>query len=171
MFEKQRRELLLKNVEEQKETGSSYSERLVNNIIQNIKIEVTNIYFRFEDKMSGDKNFFSLGLQLKEFSVFNCDSNFEKLEPGQTERPDLIEKEKEGKDYYKDLLFKKIKIKGFSIFCDWENVSDPKNGGIDIEKLNHEQKNVYSKLQKVSDKVEEIDHHKHIAGDPHDHDH
>jgi len=36
-------------------------------------------------------------------------------------------------------MFKKIKIIGFSIFCDWENVSDPKNGGIDVKKLYDEQ--------------------------------
>jgi len=28
-------------------------------------------------------------------------------------------------------------IEGFSIFCDWENVDDPINGGISLVKLNN----------------------------------
>ena len=54
--------------------------------------------------MSGDLNDFSLGIQLKEFSVFNCNSDFERLDPNQKERKDLDGKE----SFYKDLSFKKV---------------------------------------------------------------
>ena len=52
-------------------------------------------------------------------------------------------------DYFQNLAFKKIQIKGFSIFCDWENVKNPKNGGIDIAALNSDHKKIFSQQQRV----------------------
>ena len=63
ILEQQKKELKLKS-DDEKNQNSSYTSKLINNILQNIKIEITNIYFRFEDKMSGDLNEFSLGIQL-----------------------------------------------------------------------------------------------------------
>ena len=128
IFEKQKKEI---KVEAQKSESSSYTTKLLANIIENIRIEVSNIYFRFEDKMSGDNEDFALGLLLKEFSVFNCNSKFERLEPHNKDRVDP----EEAQSYKALLRYKKIKISGFSVFCDWQNVKLRENGGIILDAL------------------------------------
>lgn len=140
IFEKQKREI---KVEAQKSSSSSYTTKLLANIIENIRIEVSNIYFRFEDKMSGDNEDFALGVLLQEFSVLNCNSNFEKLGPHNKDRQDLDGED--GEDAYKALLrYKKIRISGFSVFCDWEDVNARENGGIKLEALNKDHEHIYA---------------------------
>jgi hypothetical protein len=38
------------------------------------------------------------------------------------------------------LSFKVAKVEGFSIFCDWKDIDNQKNGGIDLKKLYDEDK-------------------------------
>lgn len=154
IFEKQKKEI---KVEAQKSQSGSYTTKLLANIIENIRIEVSNIYFRFEDKMSGDNEDFALGLLLKEFSVFNCNSKFERLEPHNKERKDA----EDGPAYKALLRYKKIKISGFSVFCDWQNVKCRDNGGIALEALLQDHNDIYAKvqgLQPAQPAGKELDH-------------
>jgi len=38
------------------------------------------------------------------------------------------------------LSFKVARLSGFSIFCDWQDVDKPENGGIDLQRLIDEDK-------------------------------
>jgi hypothetical protein len=70
---------------------------------------------------------FSIGIKLKEFSIFTGDSNFKRIKQiaagqgqGGSQSP---------------LTFKVAKIEGLSLFCDWKDVDAPENGGIDLAEL------------------------------------
>lgn len=51
---------------------------IVNRIIDNIQIDVTNIYIRFEDKISYPKMPYGLGVSLEAFQVYTSNSQFER---------------------------------------------------------------------------------------------
>jgi len=81
--------------------------------LDNLTISIRNIYFRFEDKLSSivtSQPEFTIGIVLKEFSVFTVDHNFEKKDPDSPphDDPDVAL-----------LTFKVALIEGFSVFCDW----------------------------------------------------
>jgi hypothetical protein len=40
----------------------------------------------------------------------------------------------------KHLTYKQINLEGFSIFCDFQNIDEVENGGVDVDKLIDEQK-------------------------------
>jgi hypothetical protein len=87
---------------------------LISRIIDNIQISINNVYFRFEDtgkdKRTGLDQVFSIGLMLKEFSVFTADKEYKRVKDS---------KKVEKKD---GLTFKVVHLQGLSIFCDWKNV-------------------------------------------------
>ena len=103
--------------ETQKEDSkSSFSQRLVDRILNNLQIRVKNVYFRFEDKMLVPNPFgssnaeesgavsssqFAIGCKLKEFAVFTCDQDFKRVEDHSTVR-------QEGEK--KHLTYKKVVI-------------------------------------------------------------
>ena len=75
------------------DSKSSFSQRLVDRILNNLQICVKNVYFRFEDKVmvpsfnpsgldegADAETQFALGCKLKEFSVFTCDQNYNRVE-------------------------------------------------------------------------------------------
>ena len=73
MTEQKKEELYL---ELAKESKPGYVTNLMIHIAENLKVEIENIYFRFEDKMSHDSDEFAFGMLLKEFSIFSCNSQF-----------------------------------------------------------------------------------------------
>ena len=68
---------------------------------------------------------FSIGVKLQEFSVFTTDSASKRI----TQISD------QGKSGRSPLTFKVAKIEGLSLFCDWQDVDAPANGGIDLDRL------------------------------------
>ena len=107
-----------KEMNDQQETGSTFTERLVKRIIDNIQISVTNIYFRFENTLNHNvtkkDEVFAIGLRLKEFSVFTTDDDFNKVEDQQAKLHKLREEDA--------LTHKMVKIGGFTLFCDYEDL-------------------------------------------------
>lgn len=107
-----------KEVNDQQETGSTFTERLVKRIIDNIQISVTNIYFRFENTLNHNvtkkDEVFAIGLRLKEFSVFTTDVDFNKVEDQQANGHKLHEEDV--------LTHKMVKIGGFTLFCDYDDI-------------------------------------------------
>ena len=70
---------------------------------------------------------YSIGIKLKEFSIFTGDKNFERIKQIADDQ---------GTGGGRSLLtFKVAKIEGFSLFCDWQDVDVPGNGGIDLAAL------------------------------------
>ena len=68
---------------EENESPASFTEKLIAQILDNLKISIKNIYFRFEDTMSGivsGNREFTIGVRMKEFSVFTVDENFKRKE-------------------------------------------------------------------------------------------
>ena len=121
---------ILAQTEHEDQSSSSFGERFVARIIDNIQISVKNIYFRFEDKMNvtNQNKKYAIGVRLKEFSVYTSDKQFKRLDDESVEHEEV-----EPGDNL--LTFKVATIKGFSIFCDWDNPDAPKNGGVDIKAL------------------------------------
>ena len=92
-----------------------------------------NIYFRFEDDLKQTTPPFSIGLRLQEFSINTCNEDFAAIN---METKSYKNKKKPNRVHF--LTYKKISIKGFSIFCDYDDVNLRKNGGIDHKKLAEE---------------------------------
>ena len=44
----------------------------------------------------------------------------------------------------KNLKYKVAKIEGFSLFCDWKDVKNPENGGVDLERLKKQDSEIYN---------------------------
>lgn len=82
-------------------------------MFDNIQVTISNVYFRFEDELYNTKlqkhEGFSMGLLLKEFSVRTSETNFESM----------TELNEDGTPK-NNLTSKKVKLTGFSIFCDWD---------------------------------------------------
>lgn len=118
-----------------------------------------------EEPGAASSSQFAIGCKLKEFAVFTCDQDFKRVE-------DHSKVQQEGEK--KHLTYKKVVIQGFSIFCDWEDITKVENGGIDVQKLREEQQmlgddplSADSYFMKIlngefSDKKEDLIKHKNI---------
>lgn len=99
----------------------TYTQQIMARIFDNIEINVSNVYFRFEDeivnKRAAKREWFGMGLMLKEFSVFSADASYQKTEAGDEGDEDDQEVKEAG------LSFKVARLKGFRLFCDWEGFS------------------------------------------------
>ena len=122
--------------------------KLVDRIINNLKISITNVYFRFEDKLlsapplPNNQQHYVLGIKLKGAFLRTCNSSYEEVEDSS--------KLNETGDKAK-LNFKKISIEDFSIFCDWKDSDLPENGFIYINKIEEEHKKIVEGSLKDSD--------------------
>lgn len=115
--------------------------------MDNLRVSIKNVYFRFEDSYSimvknqlgnwlKERENFSMGLKLKEFSIFTTDKNFESIkEKKRSDRPKNTKNHKLDDEEY--LTFKTIKLEGFSLFCNWDNTEDR----VDLVKLRNEMSN------------------------------
>lgn len=57
----------------------------------------------------------------------------------------INEQDESGKEKNNQILkFKVAKIEGFSIFCDWTDVKNPENGGVDLERLKKQDSEIYN---------------------------
>lgn len=112
---------------------------MVDRIINNLKITLTNIYFRFEDKLlsppplPNNEQHYVLGIKLKGLYLKTCDSKYEEVEDSS--------KLKESGEMAK-LNFKKLLIEDLSIFCDWKDSDLPENGFIYINKIDEEHQKI-----------------------------
>ena len=86
---------------------------LISNILDNLRINIENIYFRFEHQLSDHKDpRFAMGLRLKEFNVYTPEPD-----------PDTLDKNGEKKKQDDDshlLNYKKAVLDGFSVYVDWD---------------------------------------------------
>lgn len=150
-------ELFLKNKfvleQSKRESSASFSEKLVARIVDNLRVSVKNVYFRFEDshnvrvnigegqtRMEQEK--FSIGLTLREFSIFTTDKNYQSVQ--NRERDNKRLKKNIGDE--ERLTFKTVKLDGFSVFCNWKDV----DSRIDLEKL------VQQSQQKDTSYIQEV---------------
>ena len=92
--------------------------------------------------LNGQK--FALGVRLKEFGVYNADMDYNKIE-----MKDQQKKSVSDRDLAK-LTYKIAKIDGFSIFCDYEEIDKPENGGIYLNRLQKED------MEKIRGKASEF---------------
>jgi hypothetical protein len=63
----------------------SYSQKIVDRILNNLKITVKRVYFRFEDKLliqpgaSTSQDRYMIGVKLKSFTIRTCDQNYDEV--------------------------------------------------------------------------------------------
>jgi hypothetical protein len=62
-----------------KNNESGFVMGIVNRIIDNIQIDVENIYIRFEDEISNPKMPYAIGISLEAFSVYTSNEKFERV--------------------------------------------------------------------------------------------
>ena len=130
------------------------AEKLVNRIIDNLEISIKNVYFRFEDSLTNIKSEashkkidtkFCFGLKLKEFKIFSADENFEKAKEAiDITRKNIIEEKDK-------LVYKVIKLDGFSLFCDYIDIDNPAKGAFEHAKIIEEER-ATNALDKASKK-------------------
>ena len=128
---------ILAEEEKEHQSSATFGEKFIARIIDNIQISIRNIYFRFEDQMSGTHQHenahekFAIGIKLKEFSVFTSDKDFKEISHDASK--DASKNVVDAKD--KDLTYKVATIDGFSVACDWHQIDLRSHGGIDLKKL------------------------------------
>ena len=84
---------------------------MVQNIIANVRIDITNIFVRLEDSITSmNKGSFALGISLQELSIKNADAKWV-----------IKEFMSDGSDFMR----KVASIKGFSITMDWTKKGEP----------------------------------------------
>ena len=110
-------EEIFKNLEEIQSEEPS----LINQIINNIKININNFVIRFEDSISNPEVPFSFGIILKKFKINSANEHYEIL----NETNDDENEEKENNNL--DFTYKLISINDLYIFLDCINSSDDLN--------------------------------------------
>ncbi|CAG9318027.1 unnamed protein product [Blepharisma stoltei] len=83
------------------ESSPGMVEKLITKIVDNIQIELKNVYIRVEDSESFSQKF-ALGLKIEEISCFTCNSSWE---------PQFMESSL--------ICFKLIKLKNFAVYSDF----------------------------------------------------
>ena len=114
-------------------------QKIVDRILNNLKITISNVYFRFEDKLllqpgcgiTATQERYMIGVKLKSFTVRTCDQDYKEV-------ADAIKVKETGER--KKLSYKTVNIEDFSIFCDWQDIDNPENGSIDVAKLEEQHK-------------------------------
>ena len=105
----QNQEILKSQINEIKEEESA---GMTKQIMSNLRIEITDVIFRYDDDVSYKKIPYSLGLILKQLSLNSTKSDFKKLN-----NPDEVLK-------YEDINYKNICMENLSLFWDcfsWNN--------------------------------------------------
>ena len=102
----------------------------VQQIINNMQLICDNIVIIFDDEVSYS-NPFNVGITLKQLSYFAT-------------KEDFVDEGIEANIEESDIKYKRIRIKGFSIFLDYFN---------DVKELNYENKIVKSEMDKIDENV------------------
>lgn len=123
--------------ETNREASCGFKEKLVARVLDNLQISIRRVYFRFVDTMEVQSTSdmseaererlnkeFSLGIKLKEFTVYTTDKTYETRILHVNDGKYKSESDK--------LTFKVVRISGFSVFCNWEDVDKTANGAVDI---------------------------------------
>lgn len=133
-------ELFLKNKfvleQSKRESSASFSEKLVARIMDNLRVSIKNVYFRFEDSYAvgesrTEKEKFSIGMTLKEFSIFTTDKHYQSVQEKKRSRHDKKAKREKAVEDEEKLTYKTIKLEGFSLFCNWAGVE----ARVDLDRL------------------------------------
>lgn len=123
---------------------------LIASILHNLRVEIKNVYFRFENRLSRGDELYAIGIRLKQFGIYTTNSKFDELQPGQKveeEAPDRLPDgilDEATKVEWKKLRYKKIIISGLTLFCDFDKKGDVLVGSVSLPKLQHESETIYS---------------------------
>lgn len=92
--------------------------RIVNRLIDNIQIDIENIYVRFEDSITNTKMHYAVGLSLEAIQLYTCNSKFEReFNSG------------------KSRAYKTAKITNLNIYLDYAEVKNRKRHKITFDEL------------------------------------
>lgn len=124
---------------------------LIASILHNLRVEIKNVYFRFENRLTRDQELYAIGIRLQKFGIYTTNSNFDELEAGQKIEETPPDRLRDGrildeatKLEWLKLKYKKIIISGLTLFCDFDKKGDKLVGSVSLDKLNLQSKTIYS---------------------------